>query len=676
MTDAPSPPATCRISTGALTAEISGLGAELRVLKDDAGRDLLWDGDPAFWTGRAPVLFPIVGRLKGDAYTIDGTTFPMRQHGFARTSIFEVVAQEAAACRLRLRSSEATLRIYPFAFTLEVDYRLTDATLDMRVEVTNDGPVPMPIACGFHPAFRWPLPYGGERAAHEMLFEHDEPAPVPPLDGGLLSMPLKPSPVQGRRLPLTDALFADDAVIFLAPRSRTLRYGPPGGRGLTFDFADMPQLGIWSKPGAGFVCVEPWHGLRQPRRFRRGPRRQAGHDPAGADGHAGLRHAGHARSRLRRGWPMRIEPFGVEIWMNRHETRCTYNLAETCVESLTVAELLDLAGRGDEVMADLRAMKLTYGAIEGSDRLRGLIAGLYERQAIGNVLVTHGAIGANALVYETLVEPGDRVIAVHPTYQQHHAIPASFGADLVLLPLREAHGFLPDLAELDRLASPGTKLIVLNNPNNPTGALMDRDSLGEVAAIARRCGAWVLCDEVYRGIDQVGEGTTASIADIYEKGISTGSMSKAFSLAGLRLGWIVAPPSLLEAASIHRDYTTISVGMLDDYFAALALAHRDKLLDRNRRLVRRNLGILDAWVQAEPTISYVKPQSGTTALLRYDLDLSSEALCAQLLDETGVLLMPGSALGMEGTLRIGYANGSGVLRQGLAEVSGFLRRRA
>lgn len=370
---------------------------------------------------------------------------------------------------------------------------------------------------------------------------------------------------------------------------------------------------------------------------------------------------------------MKIRDFGVEIWMNRYENDCELNLAETCVESLTVEELLDMAGKRDDILAELLPMKLTYGAIEGSERLRGLIAGLYEKQAIENVVVTHGAIGANALVHETLVEPSDRVISVLPTYQQHYSIPESFGAEVNILTLTAQHGFLPDLAELRTLAKPGTKLICLNNPNNPTGSLMDRDFLRQVVEIARGCGAWILCDEVYRGTDQDGDGMTASIADLYEKGISTGSMSKTYSLAGLRLGWIVGPKDFLRAVSIHRDYNTISVGMLDDHFAAIALENRDRILARSHAITRRNLAVLAEWVAGEPLISWVKPKSGTTALLKYELPLTSQAFCVRLLERTGVMLTPGSAMDMEGYLRIGYANGEAVLREGLKRLSAFLK---
>lgn len=373
---------------------------------------------------------------------------------------------------------------------------------------------------------------------------------------------------------------------------------------------------------------------------------------------------------------MHIEPFAVEQWMNEWELKCELNLAETCVESLTIGELLTLVGKNDTDLSALLSMKMTYGDIEGSERLRIAIAALYEKQNAENIIVTHGTIGANMLVHKAMVERGDKVVCVIPTYQQHYSIPASIGADVRQLRLREENQFLPDLDELRKLAVPGTRLLALNNPNNPTGALMDAEMLSEIAGIAREIDAWVLCDEVYRGTDQHGSGMTASIADMYEKGISTAGMSKAYSLAGLRLGWVAAPKDVLEAVSIHRDYDTISVGMIDDHFAALALESCDKVLMRSKSITRGNLAVLEAWVENEPLISWVKPRSGTTALLKYDLPVSSHDLCVQIAEETGVIFTPGSALEMEGYLRIGYANTPNVLSAGLARVSEFLSKRA
>ena len=373
---------------------------------------------------------------------------------------------------------------------------------------------------------------------------------------------------------------------------------------------------------------------------------------------------------------MEIKPFGVEMWMNEFETQCELNLAETCVDSITLGELVALAGKHNSVLDELMPLRLGYGDIEGSPRLKSTIASLYARQKPENVLVCHGTIGANALVHQALVGRGDHVIAVVPTYQQHYSIPESIGAEVTLLKLKMEDGFLPDLAELRSLLRPATRLIAINNPNNPTGALMDAAMLGEIAAIARSVGAWVLCDEVYRGTDQQGDGFTASMADLYEKGISTAGMSKTYSLAGLRLGWIAAPKEVLDAAMIHRDYNTISVGRLDDHFAAMALEHRDKILARSHRITRTNLAILADWVAHEPKIDWVKPKSGTTALLKYDLPLSSRDFCIKLLEEEGVMFTPGSAMDMEGWLRIGYACPTETLKAGLERVSRFLGRHA
>ena len=371
---------------------------------------------------------------------------------------------------------------------------------------------------------------------------------------------------------------------------------------------------------------------------------------------------------------MEIRPFGVEMWMNEFETKCELNLAETCVQAMTLGELFDMTGQHNSILSDLSAMQMTYGAIEGSERLRDAICGLYDNQTRDNILTTHGTIGANSLVHQTLVSHGDHVISVIPTYQQHYSIPASIGAEVELLHLREENAFLPDLNELRAMLRSDTRLIAINNPNNPTGALMSREMLLEIAEIARGVGAWLLCDEVYRGTDQTGEGFTDAVADLYEKGISTAGMSKAYSLAGLRVGWIAGPRELLEDVMVHRDYNTIAVGQVDELLAAMALEHRDKILERSRRITRENLQIVKGWITNEPLLSWVVPKSGTTALLKYDLPMSSRAFCEALLKEEGVMLTPGSAMDMEGWLRLGYTNPVEDLKIGLARLSGFLKR--
>ncbi|MCL2889414.1 MAG: aminotransferase class I/II-fold pyridoxal phosphate-dependent enzyme, partial [Eggerthellaceae bacterium] len=216
----------------------------------------------------------------------------------------------------------------------------------------------------------------------------------------------------------------------------------------------------------------------------------------------------------------------------------------------------------------------------------------------------------------------------------------------------------------------------INNPNNPTGALMDRAFLDAVVEIARSCGAWLLCDEAYRGSNHapLGENFSPSAADLYEKGISTGSLSKAFSLAGLRLGWLAAQPELVRRVSRRRDYNTISCGIIDERLATIALQNTEKLFTRNLKIIADNAAALDAWVAAEPRISYVKPKAGTTAFLKYEPDIDSKTFCERLLNEAGVSLVPGAAMDMEGWLRIGYcyAEDTSQLIEGLSRISAFM----
>lgn len=253
------------ISSDRLTAGISALGAELQNLTDSAGRELQWDGDPAVWRGRAPNLFPVIGLLEGGCYRLDGVSYMMPKHGFARHSTFDIIDQSSDAATFRLAPSNATRAIYPFEFQLDVRFSLTDATLSVIATIANNNDTPMPMSFGFHPALRWPLPFGQPRDRHTIVFEHDEPAPVRRIDanGFLLPHPV-PTPVVGDTLTLRDDLFLADALIFDQLKSRRVSYGASNGQRLVVDFGDFPTLGIWTKPGAGFICIEPWQGFSDP----------------------------------------------------------------------------------------------------------------------------------------------------------------------------------------------------------------------------------------------------------------------------------------------------------------------------------------------------------------------------------------------------------------------------
>ena len=370
---------------------------------------------------------------------------------------------------------------------------------------------------------------------------------------------------------------------------------------------------------------------------------------------------------------MKIKPFAVEEWMNAWEVGAKYNIAETCVDSISMNDLFELTGEDKtEFLNRLCARRLSYGDIEGLPEFRKGVCGLYKTLNIENIVPTHGASGANHHVFYSLISPGDRVVSIMPTYQQLYSIPESYGADVQILHLSKENNYLPDLEKLRRLVTPETKMICINNPNNPTGALMSEQMLREIVEIARSADAWILCDEVYRHLSQE-DGWCPSIVDLYEKGISVSSMSKVFSLAGLRLGWIATHDmSVVKSCLSHRDYNLVSCGVFDEMLAAAALKHRDKLLERSRKIVRENLQILDDWVSSEPHVSYVKPQAGTTALVYYDLDISSYEFCEEMYKKTGAFVTPGDCFEVPHSMRIGYAYGKQDLIDGLKAISEYI----
>ncbi|QHI73470.1 aminotransferase [Aminipila terrae] len=371
---------------------------------------------------------------------------------------------------------------------------------------------------------------------------------------------------------------------------------------------------------------------------------------------------------------MKIRNFKVEQWMNEYEEDAVYNLGETCIDSMTLRELLELSGKNpEEFLVSLGDERMTYGYIEGSPELLKGIAGLYENIQPNNVIPTHGAIGANHQVIISLIEPKDNMVSVMPTYQQHYSIPESIGAEVRPLQLTLENNFLPDLDVLRSLVDKNTKMITINNPNNPSGSWIPLEIMKEIIKIAENVGAYILSDEVYRGISE-DDSYMPSIVDLYDKGISVSSMSKVFSLAGLRLGWIVSKdPEVLQACKIRRDYDTISCGRLDDLFAGIALSNKDKIFDRNRKILNHNREILDKWVNETEEVHYIKPVAGTTALVYYKKNIPSYDLCVRLIKEKGLLFTPGSCFELEGCVRIGYAFDSKTLKEGLDKFTEFLK---
>ena len=257
------------LSSERLMAQVNPLGAELWSLTDRDGRSLMTDADPAFWTGRAPILFPIVGALVEDAYVLAGRRYTLAKHGFARRSTFAVIQHDSASATFRLIANENTRACYPFDFQLDMQFSLAGAALHMAATVSNMGAEDMPFSFGYHPAFAWPLPFGAPVDAHQIIFDQPELAPLRQLDSatGLVAPDPRPTPAKGAVLAPTYAMFEKDALIWDELASRSLDWGAPGAPSLHIEFPDMKWLGLWQKPGAHYLCIEPWAGMADPAGF-------------------------------------------------------------------------------------------------------------------------------------------------------------------------------------------------------------------------------------------------------------------------------------------------------------------------------------------------------------------------------------------------------------------------
>lgn len=370
---------------------------------------------------------------------------------------------------------------------------------------------------------------------------------------------------------------------------------------------------------------------------------------------------------------MKLPRFGVEEWLNVHENSAKYDLASVSVKSMSLHELFRLTQTDSAAFFQkLEETTLNYGWIEGAPAFKEAVASIYEKQSVANILQTNGATGANFLALYSLVEPEDHVISLYPSYQQLYDIPKSFGAEVDFWHIKKELNWLPDLEDLRQLIRPNTKLICINNANNPTGAVMERAFLQEVVEIARSVGAYILSDEVYQTFDDSLD--VPAICDLYDRGISVNSLSKTYSLPGIRVGWVAASEEVCDRFRDYRDYTLICAGVFDDMVATLALQHRQSILKRNKNLVWNNLKLVTDWVEQEPLVSLITPPATSTAFIHFHLKEDVEQLCLSLLEKTGVLLVPGNRFDIPGHARLGYCCQTEILEKGLQLISDFLQK--
>ncbi|MDD2481280.1 MAG: aminotransferase class I/II-fold pyridoxal phosphate-dependent enzyme [Lutispora sp.] len=369
---------------------------------------------------------------------------------------------------------------------------------------------------------------------------------------------------------------------------------------------------------------------------------------------------------------MKIDDFVLENWLNPacDSVKNKIYLGGSCVLPMTVEELFELTGESmDDFMEELKHMNLGYGNFEGTPRTRKAIANLYKGVEPEEVILVHGGTGANSTVVLTMIEETDNVISIMPNYQQFYSIPKSIGAEVRQIDLKAKAGYKLDLDELRKAVDNNTKAILFTNPNNPTGSLLELEEMQEIIEIAKSVDAWVICDEMYRGLK---EEYMPSFADIYDKAIVTCSSSKIYSMAGTRVGWIICHDLETRKELFNRrSYDSICGGVFDEWIFAIALEHADKIFARSRKIVNENKAKIDKWLDGHKYLHQYADSYATTYLIHYDLEVDAEKFCDDLLDKKGVLVCHGDCFFLPHTFRITLSHAHN-LEEGLRLIDEYI----
>lgn len=375
---------------------------------------------------------------------------------------------------------------------------------------------------------------------------------------------------------------------------------------------------------------------------------------------------------------MNYETFELERWMTYWELQVSHDICESGIKPLALSDVLSLLP--EDAAATLResinSVPLNYSEARGTVELRTALANTYENTSAEEIFVATGAIEANFLLFNVLVQPGDHVIVVDPAYQQLQSVPKALGSEVELLSVVHDDGYYYDVDELRAMVRPNTKLIVVNTPHNPTGAMLTEDQITDLIDIARESDAWILSDEAYRWIEHPGgEKIPAPMRGRYEKGISVGTVSKPFGVPGLRIGWFAAPAEITQAAWAVRDYVSLSPGKLSDLITTAIVTHKEAIFARNAEIIGANLQTANNWFSTHSNlVNWIPPRAGLLAMMGYTADIDSRTLADRLAGEVGVMLAPGDAFGMPGRLRIGIGQDPVVFSEGLERTSDFLKK--
>lgn len=368
---------------------------------------------------------------------------------------------------------------------------------------------------------------------------------------------------------------------------------------------------------------------------------------------------------------MHIRPFIMEEWYKKYRPFVTYNLADSGVRDLTVGEIFELCNEDTEI---LNQIKLEYKDSRGSEELREAISQTYISVKPENILVTTTTSEALFIVFNEILNAGDTVIIEFPAFQSLYEIPRALGCNVKFLELKPEEGYLPNISQFKKLIDTKTKLIVINNPHNPTGSTLSSEELLKIWEIAESRGAYLLADEHYRFLPLDGTGIVPSMVDLDDKVIGAGSITKCFGMIGLRMGWLIGPQELLQRCRHYKDYLTHVLSPISDFISTMVIKNREVVLKKNIQMMRKNVNVFESFISHyNDILSWVPPKGGAVCFPKYNLDISSDQFCKGLIDQENVFLLPGSCFEKEGFFRMCLGVENRLFAEAIERMDRYLR---
>lgn len=369
---------------------------------------------------------------------------------------------------------------------------------------------------------------------------------------------------------------------------------------------------------------------------------------------------------------MKVKPFYMEEWFKKYRPFAKYNLADSGVRDFTLKQIFELCNKDISILENV---KLDYPNSSGSIQLRQTVCKTYKEVNPENVLITTSTSEALFIYLNEILAEGDSVIVEFPAFQSLYEIPKALGCNVKFINLKAAENYKPNLSDIKKAIDSNTKLIIINNPHNPTGSVIYEEEMTEIIDFAAEKNIHILADEHYRYLPLDGKSTIPSMVDLESNISSTGSITKCFGMIGLRVGWLIAEESFINKCRITKDYLTHVLSPVSDYIATIVLENRQRILDLNIHIIRSNLKTLQNLIsQHKDVLNWIPPQGGAVALINYRLNIDSNTFCEKLFQQESVFVLPASAFEQNGYFRICLGIESKIFIRAIERLDKYIRR--